>query len=271
MSAPADLSAALGVAIAIAIAAIAWRRGSLSNSGAVAATAVGALVFCAGGFAAGLLLVFFFVSSTLLGRLSAPSKRRAAEKAVKGDRRDAAQVLANGGLAAALALAGALLPWPGWGAALVGTLAAVTADTWASEIGTLSRQAPRSILTGRRIEVGLSGGITALGTVASLLGGAAIGLCAGLTAGAPLRWTAIGAGAGLLGSLADSALGASAQALYACRICGERNETPRHCGGPSTLIRGHPAIDNDVVNAVAALCGALAGLGLWALLSLAAG
>ena len=82
----------------------AWRAGALSRSGAFAASLVGAAVFGAGGmvWAAGLLL--FFISSSLLSRLFKNKKRTAAEKFSKGDRRDWAQVAANGGLAAALAV-----------------------------------------------------------------------------------------------------------------------------------------------------------------------
>ena len=94
--------------------------------GLAAALVVGGGV--AAGFEwSGLLLLFaFFLSGSLLTQWSGGA----------GGRRDAGQVLANGGVAAAAAIAGG---WP----AFAGALAAATADTWATEIGAFSTVAPR--------------------------------------------------------------------------------------------------------------------------------
>jgi Raf kinase inhibitor-like YbhB/YbcL family protein len=57
--------------------------------------------------------------------------------------------------------------------------------------------------------------------------------------------------AGLAGSLVDSLLGATWQAIYYCPAC--RKETERHplhtCGTPITLLRGWRWLNNDWVNA----------------------
>ncbi len=64
-------------------------------------------------------------------------------------------------------------------------MAAVTADTWATELGVLAAQPPRLITTGRRVAPGASGGVTPAGTLAALAGAGFIGVV-----GALLRPTA---------------------------------------------------------------------------------
>src|SRR5574340_230608 len=172
-----QLAAGFSLAGLIAVAAYAAR--SLSFSGAIAATLLGTAVFGLGGFSWAVLLVGFFASSSVLSRMFKRRKAGVNEKYSKGSRRDAGQVLANGGVAGLLAIAQAILPGANflWAAA-AGTLAAVNADTWATELGILSPVNPRLITTGKVVEKGTSGGISLTGTLAALGGAAAIGLLA---------------------------------------------------------------------------------------------
>lgn len=271
----------LGALAAMLVAAVARHRRSLTLDGAVAAVVVGTIVVGAGGWWWGVILVAFFVSSSALSRL--PRRQpgvgpASADPAItaRGAERDAVQVAANGGLAA-LIVATALLPGfakPEYDVArfalFCGAIAAVSADTWATEIGRFSRVAPRLITTGRAVTPGVSGGLTPLGTSGSALGGAMIGALAGIGAGAGwapggpwplLLSTTI---AGLSGSLADSLLGATLQAAYHCPQCQKQTERPIHtCGTPTRLVRGHAWITNDGVNFVASLTGAIVGVAAW--------
>ena len=81
-------------------------------------------------------------------------------------------------------------------------------------------------------------------------------LCGGR--GADVRVAVI---AGASGSLVDSVLGATLQALYRCDACGASTEEPRHkaSGQPARLVRGYAWITNDTVNALATLTGAAVG------------
>jgi uncharacterized protein (TIGR00297 family) len=117
--------------------------GALSGSGALAAAVSGGLIFGLGGFPWAVLLLVFFISSSALSRTFASRKAVLSEKFSKGSRRDWGQVLANGGLGALLAVVHAALPAQNWvWLAFVGAMAAVNADTWATELGVLSRTAP---------------------------------------------------------------------------------------------------------------------------------
>jgi len=170
----------------------------LTAAGAAAALVVGGATMWGVGWRGVLLLLAFFVSGSLLTK--------------GGGRRTARQVLANGGVAAAGALAGS---WP----VFAGALAAAAADTWATEIGAHSRTPPRLITSGAPVPPGANGGITLLGTAGGVLGAAVIGALFWLLGpratgqgSAHPGWSAVVvAGAGVFGMLFDSLLGATVQ------------------------------------------------------------
>jgi uncharacterized protein (TIGR00297 family) len=254
---------------AIVVALALW-RGSLSQSGAAAAMVVGTLTMGFGGWTWGILLAVFFVSSSLLSHYKEEEKQVTAEKFEKGHRRDAGQVMANGGLGTIAAILSALAPSPLWLPLFVGAIATVTADTWATELGTLSRRPPHLITTGRLVEVGTSGGVSLLGTAVSLLGGLSIGLAAGLlvedfTVG---QAAMIGMVSGLAGSLFDSLLGATVQQIYYCDVCRKETERKVHRHTHQTRpLRGWSWLNNDLVNLSASAVGGIAAAGLYRLLA----
>ena len=189
----------------------------LTGGGALAALAVGGATVWGMGWRGCVLLLAFFVTSSAISRAS--------------PKRTARQVLANGGVAA---LAAALGSWP----AFAGALAAATSDTWATEIGGLSRTPPRLITTRQMVPPGTSGGMTALGTVGGVAGAALMaGLAAFLDTSRP--WAAVAA-AGIGGMLIDSLIGATLQG-------DERGVR---------LDRGFAWLDNDAVNLAATTAGA---------------
>ncbi len=271
----------LGLALSVAIAALAYWRGSLSLSGALGAFIVGTLIFGLGGWVWGVVLAVFFISSSALSHFKEREKAAVAEKFEKGHRRDIGQVLANGGLGALIAMLSALVPESAvprdlWFWLFIGVMATVTADTWATELGTLSKAAPRLITSGRVVEVGTSGGVSGLGTGVSLVGGLLIGLTAGLLGavaglvpwGAAAVVALIGALSGASGALLDSLMGATVQQIYYCDTCGKETERKRHrCGTDTRPLRGWGLMNNDLVNLLSSLGGGLVavGLGSWLL------
>jgi len=256
-----------GFILAVVVAVGAYAAGSLSRSGAIAAIVVGTLTFGIGGPLAGVLLLLFFISSSVLSRVGGAKKRKVAAAFAKGGRRDHGQVMANGALAAVLSVGYGLTGGHIWLAGLAGALAAVNADTWATELGVLARQAPRMVTSGVRVEPGTSGAVSVLGIAAALGGAMLISLPAAAAEGVPpLALIATVSGVG--GSLFDSLLGATVQAIYTCPACGK--ETERHpvhtCGTSTVPLRGWRWLDNDGVNFGASLVGAAVSVGAWMVL-----
>lgn len=255
-----------GTLIAAAIVVFAHRRRSLSTDGALAAFVLGAICSAAGfGWAA--LLIGFFISGTLLSRYEAARKsRRTASVVEKGGNRDAWQVLANGGVFAVAAAMSIIHSSPLWMALGAGAIGAAAADTWATEIGVLSSATPRSIITGRQVSAGQSGGITLIGTLGGVFGAVAMAVIA-LLAG----WGNSAAIAAIIGGIGgctlDSVLGGSVQVRRWCDHCNALTERAVHnCGTTTRVVSGVPWLDNDAVNAASSAFGALLGF-LWILAS----
>ncbi len=250
----------LGFVIASLVATLAYRLRALSTSGAVAATMVGGVIVAAAGWWAGVVLVTFFATSSALSTFS--SIRSPVGEQVRGKRRDAVQVLANGGIPALLAAMSALPAESGpWLVAMTSAIAGAASDTWATELGRLNRTWPRLITSWNVVPPGTSGAISGYGTLGSLAGSLLIAIVA--ASGAGLGWSLIWTVtlAGLAGSILDSVLGATVQAGYHCPGCDQSTVTPlHHCGGSANIVRGHRWMNNDTVNFLAILGSACVGL-----------
>jgi uncharacterized protein (TIGR00297 family) len=272
MTASLQLFNALGLSALIA--GLAFWRGSLSRSGALGALIVGTLTFWLGGWEWGVILALFFVSSSLLSHFKQAEKRAAAEKFDKGHRRDMGQVMANGAIGAVIAVLNAVVPPeivapPIWFYLFVGVMATVTADTWATELGTLSKKPPRLITNGHVVEVGTSGGVSPLGTAVSFAGGLLIGVTGGLLTEYSLGTTALaGALGGLAGSLVDSLLGATVQHIYYSDARSKETEKKfERDGTPNRSLRGWSWMNNDMVNMISSLAGGLVAVLVYMALS----
>jgi uncharacterized protein (TIGR00297 family) len=264
---------ALGLVLSLIIASVAYRAHSLTISGAIGAMIVGTMTFGIGGWAWGWLLIAFFVSSSGLSHFKGRIKEGLAEKFAKTGRRDLAQVLANGGWGAILAGVALFLPdrWPLF-AAFVGAMAAVNADTWATELGVLSPRPPRLITNGHVVAVGTSGAISLWGMGAAAGGALFIGVAAVLLSGlegtlpaALLGWLIVAAlVGGVGGSLVDSLLGATVQGIYWCERDHKETEKRIHtCGEHTRLLRGWAWLDNEWVNFICSVAGSAIALLVW--------
>lgn len=249
----------LAVPIGAGVAWAAWRAGTLGRSGAVAAALLGAAVLGGAGWWGGALLLTFFVGSTLLSRLCPDPAAERGE--AKGGRRDARQVLANGGAPALGALLGLHEPFAGLWVLSIG-LAAAAADTWATALGATSPRSPRHLLRWDRVPAGTSGGVTWRGTLGGVLGAVSVGLV-GWWATSDHRLLLAAGALGTAGMLLDSLLGATVQGRFQCDACGVMTERPVHrCGTTARSVGGIRWLTNDGVNGLTTLLATLAG---WAL------
>ena len=227
----------------------AFRLKTLSASGTAGAFLMGVLVFGTNGIHGVVPLLTFFIFSSFISKIGN-------QKNTKESRRDIIQVLANGGVGTLILLWNFFFPFDGAFLLFLGSVAAAAADTWATEIGYFSRSNPRQLLSFKRVEKGTSGGVTILGTFGSLLGTASIASVGLLLGMHPENfWIIIGAG--FIGSFADSILGGTMQARFNCESCGKETEKREHCGSIAQHVRGLNWMDNDMVNFINTIIGAL--------------
>jgi len=257
----------IGVILGILVSVVAWQLGSLARSGAWAAAITGSLIFGLGGLPWAALLLTFFISSSLLSKAFKKRKQATSEKFSKGNQRDWGQVLANGGLGSLLVIAFAIFPdQPAIWFAFAGAMATVNADTWATELGVLNPSPPRLITNGQPVEPGTSGGISLYGTLATIGGAGLIGLTGATLSPAGERFSLVLAATlgGTCGSFFDSLLGATVQAIYHCSQCDKETERyPVHtCGTATHQIRGWQWLNNDLVNFLASIMGAIVAVAI---------
>ncbi len=243
----------------------AFQRRSVTGSGAVAGALVGMLIFVGGGPLYWVMLMLFFMSSSIAGRAGSRRRPSLGWMHERGSRRDYVQVIANGGVAATAALLLRITGQTSFAVASAAALAAATADTWASELGVLSARSPRSVLTWRRLDRGTSGGVSWLGTAAAAAGSLLIAAFFAAVEARVALLPALGIvfAAGMVGTTVDSLLGATVQAQYRDGS-GRATERRRGEQGPNTRTRGIAIVDNDAVNLASTVFAAVTAVLLYA-------
>ncbi|MFX0206974.1 MAG: DUF92 domain-containing protein [Candidatus Hodarchaeota archaeon] len=248
--------------------------------GILAAALLGISLFVIHPFFWVVLCVFFF-SSSILTKLKAKEKLITTSDFAKGSsKRDAMQVIANGIIPFLFAFSYFLFevlpnlnsnhvnPHNPFSPLFIGVFVAFavhTADTWATEVGILSKKRPRLVTNFRQsVDPGTSGGITFFGCTASLLAAILVATTylisvliislVGINQKV-LVFTILVVIGGFLGSLIDSIEGAAIQGIYYCDHCKKETESNPHkrCGNITRLYRGIQLINNDFVNLSSAL------------------
>jgi uncharacterized protein (TIGR00297 family) len=246
-----------GAILAIVIAVGAWKMRALAPSGAVATFLLALALYGTGGWKWTIPIFTFFILSSILSRVGKQRKESVEGMFEKDSIRDYGQVFANGGVAGILALLNFVLPSFDLYPFYLGSIAAVTADTWGTEIGLSSKRAPILVTTWKQVEPGTNGGITMPGLLAGFAGSAVIGISASPWMGNAGTLIPVIILAGVGGGIVDSLFGATVQGEYRCPVCGKTTERRSHCNNqPTHHQKGIERITNDVVNWTCAVAGA---------------
>lgn len=249
----------IGLLFATIISISSYLARFLTISGSVVQFILGTILLGLGSWQWTVPMLVFFILSSFLSKFRQHHRSAVESIFEKSSRRDAWQVIANGGVAGVITLFWFFTKNDVLYIAYLGSIAAATSDTWGTEIGTLSRSSPTLITTLRRVEAGRSGAISLLGIVAGMVGSFTIWLSS-------LPWLSSNQYAivllatifgGMIGSLADSFLGATLQIQYRCSVCDSLTERRIHCGGETQIESGLRWIENDQVNLICTLAGSL--------------
>lgn len=246
------------------ISLVALLKKSLSISGAFAASISGTAIFYFGGIYLSAIMIAFFASSSILSSFKKHRKTFTYNIHEKSGGRDYVQVLANGGVGLIFSALWFVTKEPIYLIAYTVSFAAANADTWASEVGILSNAKPISILNFKKVEKGVSGAISILGTISAILGAGFVAaiffmghiLKFGFSIKA-IVFSMIIVILGFTGCIIDSLLGATIQAKYRCDICGKITEKRVHHEKSTKLVVGFKYINNDMVNFISILAVAL--------------
>jgi len=231
---------AIGLAVNVALALAAYAARGVGAAGAIVGVLLGAVIWAFGGPGAFLLLFAFFVLGTAATKLGYARKLAAGIAQEKGGRRGPANAFSKTSIPALAAIFAATTDRPTlFLLALAGAFATAASDTGSSEIGKAFGRRTFLITTLRPVPRGTEGAVSLEGTLA--------GIAASLVVGGLGAWVGLYPPAGI-GLVAVAALVAT---------------TLESLAGATLEKRG--LLDNDSINFLNSLAGALVAYGLGAL------
>ncbi len=254
----------LSFLLAVVFCGLSFRKKWLNAKGSVLAAVFGLSLLYAGGWIWIVPVMMFFGTSSLLSKLG---RQQADAQTETADHiRNGVQVMANGGVAWLLLIVHVLDPKTIWFIGFLGALAAATADTWGTEVGRLTNGRVWSVVRGRQVEVGESGGMSWQGTLAGVIGACLIAFTCYLWQEEDLNvlHLLIISGSGILGSLVDSILGSTLQVRFNNTRTGKISEVSNGSEG-DTVFSGWRWMTNDTVNLICTCTGAACATILYSL------
>jgi len=200
---------AIGAALTLVFAVLARALRGVTNLGATAGAAICFVLYIGAGVRGIVVLLFVFALTWAATHIGYHRKQKLGTAERAGGRK-ASQVLANLGVAGACAALHAAKPGnPALLVAMAAALCEAAADTVSSELGQAAKEIPRLITTLEPVPIGTNGGVSVAGTIAGATAAFLVGLCCVLLGILNWKLFGIAAGAGILGMLSDSVLGAT--------------------------------------------------------------
>ena len=189
---------------------LSYKVGALSLSGFFGASMMGCLLILYGIPFHFILLASFFILSSCLNIFI----KKLISSKTKHSQRNVIQVICNGGISLLICIINYFQPSLIFNYLFAASVATAMSDTWATEFGKLSKVKPFAITSLKTVSHGLSGGVTFIGTIGSLIGSCIIGLLASnlISMDKILIFGIILCG--FLGSIVDSILGDKIQGKY---------------------------------------------------------
>ena len=248
----------VAVLLAFLIGVLSYKFKFLTISGSVMTFLLAVMIYGFGTWKWTLPILIFFVISSFLSAFRKRKNYSVESYFEKSGTRDHLQVISNGGFAGLLIIFYQFNPDEVLYLMYLSAIAAVCADTWSTEIGTMRKHKTFNILNFREMEQGISGGISIAGTIGGLSGAVIIALSGLYWYRTEVIFTILIISiVGLAGSLFDSLLGATLQAQYQCPLCHKIIEKKIHCNQKTIFMRGIKIFDNDLVNFSTSIFGAL--------------
>ncbi len=258
----------VGIILAALVAGVSFKVKFLTLSGSIATFLLAGFIFGLGGVQWSIPMLTFFILSSIISKLRKKINEEVELYFEKSGVRDYLQVFANGGLGGVLVIINSIYPKELFYLIYLSTLAAVCADTWATEFGTLRKTVTYNILNFKPTTQGVSGGVSILGTTGAFGGAFVISLSGVYWINFELvHYFILILIAGMIGSFFDSFLGATIQVQHKCNICEKITERSFHCGERTKHFKGLTWINNDLVNLLAGFAGAIALLMLKSLVT----
>lgn len=234
--------------VALGVFAVAFFSRVITYYGSLLAALIGALFYFYGGVA-GILFVLgcyaVMLTVSLIGRVL---KSDLSSVVKKTKEKDLTEIFVNGFWPLMGLLLLAVTKEQGFYPIALVAMSAGFVDSLASDVGTLSPATPYDPFRKKRVERGVSGGMTVLGTLVSLLGALAFATAITLMERLPLYMICVCGGIAFAGALFDSLLGSLIQVKYRCPVCGAATEREEHCATPTLHVGGLAFVNNDVVN-----------------------
>lgn len=186
-------------------------------------------------------LVLFFV----LGSLASKFNKTQASDVKHGKARDVFQVLANAGPIWLLAVLALFWNLERTNLFVLSVMSAALSDTLSSEFGIRWGDRPFSIVTGKPIPVGVSGGVTWIGFGGAILGALLMALFGLIFRNITVMDIVFIVVLGVLGSVLDSFLGYWLQEK--AEVNGEWTDI---VSSNDTVVKGIKGVNNDAINAL---------------------